>query len=126
MIKSIMYVGLGSAIGGMLRFLCYGLMSIRIVKMFPFNTLFVNVLGSFLIGALFVLFQKKNFSAECLSFFITGVLGGFTTFSAFSLETFQLIEQNQIGKAFLYALLSVFLGLLACWVGYVVTSLLSK
>lgn len=63
-------------------------------------------------------FHKRNFSADLQIFLLTGVLGGFTTFSAFSLETLQLIEQKECYKAVIYVLGSVFLGVVACFGGY--------
>ncbi|ATA94150.1 fluoride efflux transporter CrcB [Capnocytophaga canimorsus] len=118
MLKSLLYVGLGSALGGVFRFLCYFLITLKFGKNFPTGTFIINGIGSFLIGFLFVFFHKRNFSADLQIFLLTGVLGGFTTFSAFSLETLQLIEQKECYKAIIYVLGSVFLGVVACFGGY--------
>ena len=75
------------------------------------NTLIINVIGSFLIGYLIVLLENKNFSQDFLKyFFIIGLLGSFTTFSAFSLETVDLL----VNKRFLIAFFYVFLSLSLC------------
>ena len=85
---------------------------------FPLGTLIVNVLGSLLIGILAGLFlARSGISQEVRLFLTTGVLGGFTTFSAFSLDTALLIERNAVATAAGYVLLSVGLGLIAFFAG---------
>ncbi len=86
---------------------------------FPFGTLAINIVGSLLIGMLVVLFEQRLAAVPMLwrSALVTGVLGGFTTFSAFSLETLLLIERGNWGGASLYALASVLLSLAACAAG---------
>ena len=85
---------------------------------FPWGTLAVNGLGSFLMGFLFVLFLDRLMTApELRSAVLIGFLGAFTTFSTFSMETLTLIEQGSMGKAFLNMWVSVLLCLLACWLG---------
>ena len=116
MIQTALYVALGGAIGSALRYLA-GLGILRFhAGGFPINTLCVNVVGSFLIGIIFVLVTHKNLPIGQL-FFVTGILGGFTTFSAFSLETLTLIERGEMMHAAVYVLLSVFLSLLAVALG---------
>ena len=81
---------------------------------FPYGTLLVNVLGSFIIGALMeTLALKWQVSQEMRGFLFTGFLGGFTTFSAFSLDVLKLAETNQFFTALIYVLLSVGLSLAA-------------
>ena len=82
------------------------------------NTLIVNIIGSFLIGYLIVLLENKSLSQDFIKyFFIIGVLGSFTTFSAFSLETIDLIVNKKILIAFFYIFSSLFLCLLFTFVG---------
>ena len=99
-----LYAACGGAIGAALRYL------FSITLLFPFGTLAVNVIGSFLIGAAFVLLSAKG-ADRMLVFTMTGVLGGFTTFSAFSLDTFKLVEDGRLIFAGAYVLGSVGLSL---------------
>lgn len=89
---------------------------------FPLGTFTVNVLGSFLIGVAYVLLTKKfALAPEWRLFFITGVLGGFTTFSAFSLETLHLLQGGHWLTAISYALGSVVVCLLVVFIAVVIT-----
>ena len=82
------------------------------------NTLIINIIGSFLIGYLIVLIENKSFSQDFLKyFFIIGVLGSFTTFSAFSLETVELLVNKKYLIASFYIFLSLFLCLLFTFLG---------
>ncbi len=120
MVFSVLYVALGGAIGACCRYLA-GLGITRLVGVgeVPVAILTVNVIGSFLMGAFVVTAAHKGLS-HLSPLVMTGLLGGFTTFSAFSLETANLIERGAFGQAALYVLLSVglsvgglFLGLMA-------------
>ena len=104
------YAACGGAIGAALRYL------ISITLLFPFGTLAVNVIGSFIMGAAFVILTAKG-ADRMIVFAMTGVLGGFTTFSAFSLDTFKLIEQGRMLFAGGYVLASVALSLVAVFGG---------
>jgi len=81
-------------------------------------TLIVNIIGCFFIGIVFGLFDKGQISNEWKLFFATGVLGGFTTFSAFSSETFVLFRDGYVSYALLYISASVLLGVLATYIAY--------
>ncbi|PHQ97805.1 MAG: fluoride efflux transporter CrcB [Marinosulfonomonas sp.] len=109
MFTTILQVALGGAIGASIRFL------IASVVAFPFGTLAINVIGSFLMGIVFVALAEKGLT-RWLPFLMAGVLGGFTTFSAFSLDTLKLYEAGRIGAAGGYVLASVALSLLALFV----------
>ena len=109
---------MGGAIGAVLRF-GTGLAVLRLVGPgFPLGVLSVNVIGSFLMGV-FVVFAFQRDMQHLSPFFMTGVLGGFTTFSAFSLEAFTLFERGQITAAALYVALSVGLSIAALVLGVV-------
>jgi CrcB protein len=112
-------VALGGSIGASTRYFFY-LISKNLLSTSNLfiNTLIVNVIGSFLIGYLIVLLENKSLSQDFIKyFFIIGVLGSFTTFSAFSLETIDLIVNKKILIAFFYIFSSLFLCLLFTFVG---------
>jgi CrcB protein len=110
----------GGAIGALLRFwLSTGVYQL-LGRGFPWGTLVVNVLGSFLMGLLVVLFMERGLvSPELRAAVLVGLLGSLTTFSTFSMETLALIEQADYLKALLNTLLSVVVCLLACGAGLV-------
>jgi CrcB protein len=112
-------VALGGSIGASTRYFFY-LISKNLLSTSNLfiNTLVVNIIGSFLIGYLIVLIENKSLSQDFIKyFFIIGVLGSFTTFSAFSLETVELIVNKKILIAFFYIFSSLFLCLLFTFVG---------
>ena len=99
-----LWVGLGGAIGTIFR---YTLSLLPIKSSFPVLTLITNLLGAFIIGVVVGLFEKQYLSSQIHLFLKTGVCGGFTTFSTFSLETLTLLENDMIFIAIVYALISV-------------------
>ena len=107
-------VAAGGALGSVLRHSLMGALNAA----FPYGTLVVNVVGSFAIGALMELFALKwNLPIAAQAFLITGFLGGFTTFSAFSFDVLKLVDTGQAAMAALYVLLCVGLSLLAVFGG---------
>jgi fluoride exporter len=104
-------VALGGAFGASLRYFVAGQITRRAGSAFPWGTLGVNVFGSFVMGmAVMVLVRRTDASLQHLApFFMTGLLGGFTTFSAFSLETILLVERGRTDLALAYAAASVVL-----------------
>ncbi|CAD6881514.1 Fluoride ion transporter CrcB [Methylomonas albis] len=112
-------VALGGAIGSMLRYLASSGVYLWLGRGFPYGTLTVNLLGSFLIGLMTeaLILQRLAIALEYRTAILVGVMGGFTTFSSFSLETLYLLEQGQIGKAGLNIVVSVFGCLFAVWAG---------
>lgn len=115
--SNLIWVGLGGMLGSMLR---YAAGVVIRSDSFPFSTLTVNLTGSFIIGALFAMAMKHgSFHESRLWFFlVTGVCGGFTTFSALSLESFRMLQQERFGTFFLYIGVSILLGLSATFAGY--------
>ncbi|MEJ6574823.1 MAG: fluoride efflux transporter CrcB [Sphingomonadales bacterium] len=114
----ILAVAAGGAIGAVLRLVVGRGMFYLMGSEFPWGTLVVNILGSFLVG-LFVEILSLRFSLshEWQGFIIIGVFGGFTTFSAFSLEVSLMIEKGDFSTAALYGLVSMFIGVLALFIG---------
>jgi len=110
-----LWVAFGSALGGMARFWLTQMGNVW-WGAFPWGTLLINLLGSSLIGAFFGF--GTALSPSMRLFLMTGVCGGFTTFSAFSLQNLVLIERGEIVSALGYMIASVGLCLFGCWVGY--------
>ncbi len=117
-LKILLPIALGGAVGAILRYLAslgiHGLAGTG----FPYGTLLVNVLGSFLIGVLYVvIIEAPAGFTHYRAPLMVGLLGAFTTFSAFSLETVHLLEGGEVVKAGLNVLLNVVVCLAACWGG---------
>ena len=117
MIPTVFQVALGGAIGAAARY-GLGVALFRPSAGFPIGVLAANILGSFLMGALVVYLGQKS-GGQWNAFLMTGILGGFTTFSAFSLEAYTLFERGDAGQAALYVGLSVILSLTALVLGVV-------
>lgn len=109
-------VALGGAVGASMRFLANGAALRAFGPAFPYGIMAVNILGSFLMGVLFVWLSAKGMT-RASPFLLSGVLGGFTTFSAFSLDAFLLYERGQVGLALAYVLGSVILSIAALGAG---------
>lgn len=118
--KQLLCVGLGGALGSIARYLLGGAILHRFPDLkFPLGTFTVNILGCLLIGVLAGLAEKRGIlSPEARLFLITGICGGFTTFSAFAQENVFLLRRAESPTALLYIAASVFIGLLATWIGF--------
>ena len=116
--KLIIVIGSGSFIGGILRYLLSLLILSKTTSLFPFSTLLVNIIGCFCIGVCIGICGKVQIPHEWELFLVTGILGGFTTFSAFSNDTLYLFREGYTGYALLYILSSVILGLFATFFAY--------
>jgi CrcB protein len=113
----LLWIALGGAGGSVLRYLVGGAVQRAAGFSFPFGTLVVNVIGAFIIGALIQHYMNIQTSPVMRVALITGFCGGFTTFSAFSIETVGLLEGGEYGKAAAYIVLSVTLSLTATFAG---------
>lgn len=116
---NIIYVMLGSAIGGGCRFLVSKVVTENTASVFPWGTFAVNLAGSLLIGILFGLAERGvSLSPQMKALLITGFCGGFTTFSTFAHENYLLLNDSRFWIVFLYASLSFVLGLLLAYIGH--------
>lgn len=123
--KQLLIVGLGGFFGTMARYLVSRINVLENFLSLPLGTLTVNVSGSFLIGILTGLASKSELlSADMRLFLMAGFCGGFTTFSSFTNENLQLIQNGQFLSAAVYTIISLLLGFLAVFLGYAVTNFL--
>lgn len=111
-------VGVGSFLGGGLRYLISVFFNQKVNPDFPYATLSVNLLGCLLIGVFYGLFGKSVINNDWKLFLTTGLCGGFTTFSAFSNESLELIKGGNLLTAVIYITSSIVCGLLLTYVGY--------
>lgn len=118
MIKNILFVGLGGGLGSIFRYLCQKWVSHLYPHPFPWGTFCVNIAGCFLIGLFWGITFKSFATNESWKLFLmTGICGGFTTFSAFTIESIGLLREQRTGLFFSYIAASVVLGLLATYAG---------
>jgi len=120
-LKALIFIAMGGAIGALLRYgaslSVYSFMG----RGFPYGTLFVNVTGSLLMGLLSVMMLERfNIGPEWRAAVLVGVLGSFTTFSTFSIETLNLLEQGDVMRAVTNIVLSVLVCLVAVWFGVLI------
>jgi CrcB protein len=120
--KNILLVGLGGAFGSIARYLGQKYLTQLYPQAFPIGTFMVNVFGCFLIGLFFGLASKNEYLTPTFRLLLmTGFCGGFTTFSAFTLEGMELLHQQRFLIFILYFLLSVLFGLIATFAGFWLT-----
>ncbi|MBS1530598.1 MAG: fluoride efflux transporter CrcB [Bacteroidetes bacterium] len=118
MLKTIIYVAIGSALGGVARFLMQQFVQKRFESTFPYGTLSVNLLGCFVIGVVAGLADKGNIlSPNARIFLAVGICGGFTTFSSFVNENYSMLRDGELLNTFVYIAASVVIGLLATGAG---------
>lgn len=120
---TVIWVGLGSALGGMARYWCSGLAARLFGETFPWGTLLVNVIGSLIIGFFAAMTGPDGrwlVSGTARQFVMLGLLGGYTTFSSFSLQTLTLVEDGEWLRAAGNVSGSVVLCLTAVWIGHAV------
>lgn len=121
MLNQFIMIAAGGAAGSLMRFaLSTGVHRVA-GRDFPYGTLSVNVIGSLLMGLLYILLiERASVSVEWRALLLVGFLGAFTTFSTFSIETLNLLENGELIKAGANVLLSVILCILAAWTGVIV------
>ena len=119
------FIALAGLVGTLVRYWLAGFVARQYGETFPWGTLIVNLIGSFLAGALYHLAEERLLISPALrAIILIGLLGGFTTFSSYGLQTFTLLRDGQIGLATLNVAASNVLGLLMVWAGYVVFKLI--
>jgi CrcB protein len=125
---NILLIAIGGGLGSIARYLSFELItkSSFAASKFPIATFFVNVVGSLLAGVLYYLVIRdfNNFDPRLKNFLLVGFLGGFTTFSAFSLDFFRLTSAGQNLQAITYALASVIIAILALFFGFYLSKLI--
>ena len=120
MLKQFLLVGLGGALGSMAR---YGVALLIPSRSFPYATLAVNIAGCFIIGLVLAMSIKdESFLQHWKLFLAAGICGGFTTFSAFSLENMEMLQNGRLWLAIIYVFLSIVLGIAASFLGYFLIS----
>jgi CrcB protein len=118
MIKNFLIVGVGGATGSMLRYAVQKVFNIHSAAAFPTGTLLVNIAGCFLIGILWSIVSRSlSWNEEMKLLLMTGFCGGFTTFSAFTLEGIGLLKESKTSLFIIYLTASVVGGLLATFIG---------
>jgi CrcB protein len=119
------FIALAGLAGTLVRYWLSGFVARQYGETFPWGTLIVNLIGSFLAGAMYHLAEERLLIPPTMrAVILIGLLGGFTTFSSYGLQTFTLLRDGQIGLATLNLALSNVLGLLMVWMGYVVFKLI--
>lgn len=117
---NILYIAAGGALGAVMRYLVSTGVHAVLGRGFPYGTLSVNVLGSFMMGFLFIfLIERSSLGPEWRAMILIGFLGAFTTFSTFSIETLNLMENDAMVRAFANILVSLIICILAAWLGVI-------
>jgi len=118
MFKTLLFVGAGGFLGSIARFLTSKYIQLSFNSPLPWGTFIVNILGCFILGLLYGLFEKNNILTDEWRLFLTiGFCGGFTTFSAFANENISMLRDMEILYFFLYAGFSIFAGIMAVYLG---------
>jgi CrcB protein len=121
---NVLLVALGGSIGAVARYGLAGLVQRFTTPYFPFGTFVVNILGCLVFGILAGLAEHRfALGPEARAFLLIGILGGFTTFSSFTFETFQLLRDAEFARASLNAFGQLVVGLFAMWLGFVLARL---
>lgn len=120
--NQVLLIATGGALGAVARHGLASLINSQIDSRFPLGTLAVNVIGSLVIGIMYVvIIERLNLHPDWRNIISIGFLGAFTTFSTFSLEIVQLLEQGQILTAGLYLMCSILSCIILCWLGIIIT-----
>ncbi len=124
-----LWIAIGSALGGMARYWCSGVAARLIGETFPWGTLIVNVVGSFIIGFVFTITGPDGrflVSSTARQFVMAGLCGGYTTFSSFSLQSLNLMHDGEFAAAGANIVLSVIACLVAVWLGHIAAAELNQ
>jgi CrcB protein len=122
MLKAILLVSIGGAVGSSMRYVTCLFIQKWVSQLYPWGTFVANMLGCLLIGVLMGYFSKLQLNNNDYKLLlVTGFCGGYTTFSAFALENYNLWQQGNITTAFIYIALSIMGGLLAVFSGFALT-----
>ena len=124
MYRYLIYVIIGSSIGGAARYLSQEFVQKNFPSFIPLSTLSVNLVGSFIIGIIYALAERSKISAEVRIFIATGFCGGFTTFSSFAFENVRLLQDGEYFNTALYVVLSLVIGFIAVYLGILFTKLI--
>jgi len=124
MYRYLIYVLVGSSIGGAARYLSQEFVQKNFPSFIPLSTLSVNIVGSFIIGIIYALAERSKISAEVRIFIATGFCGGFTTFSSFAFENVKLLQDGEYFNTALYVVLSLVIGFIAVYLGILFTKLI--
>lgn len=115
--SNLVYIAAGGAIGAILRYTVTGAVFRLVPGAFPWGTLLVNITGCLAIGAVWHLFEGFYITPNMRLFLMVGLLGAYTTFSSFGLETLNLLREGEVGHALFYVLASNIIGVAAVYVG---------
>lgn len=124
MYRYLIYVIVGSSIGGAARYLSQEFVQKNFPSFIPLSTLSVNIVGSFIIGIIYALAERSKISAEVRILIATGFCGGFTTFSSFAFENVKLLQDGEFFNTALYVVLSLVIGFIAVYLGILFTKLI--
>ena len=119
MLRTILIVGTGGFIGSVMRFLLQIFVENRLMSTFPLGTMIANIAGSFIIGVVFALAEKSLMNSDWRIFLSVGICGGFTTFSAFAFNNFNMIKEHTWNQLFLNIGGTMILGILAVYLGII-------
>ena len=119
MFRTIIIVGTGGFIGSVMRYLLQVFIENKLLSTFPMATLIANITGSFIIGVDFALAEKSLMNSDWRIFMSVGICGGFTTFSAFAFNNFNMIKEHTWNQLFLNIGGTMILGILAVYLGII-------
>jgi fluoride exporter len=117
-VKTVLYIAIGGALGALLRYVMGVWLKPEYHAAFPIHTFLINSIGCLVIGMVFSYITTLGSNMALQLFVITGLLGGFTTFSSFTMESVYLFQSGEIFKGLLYVLLSNVVGIGSAWLGF--------
>ncbi len=124
--QKILLIAIGGAIGAVARYVLSGIPYKFLDPVFPYGTLLVNLTGAYIIGVLFALSERIEISSDIRFFVFIGILGAFTTFSTFALETVNLVRDREVLLGLWNFIITNFAGILAVFLGFFTTRVFFK